>query len=370
MAEKLKVLIIEPYHGGSHKSFIEHLVRLPFAFEVMVLPARKWKWRMRLSAPYFADELKKTGRRFDRILCSTFLDAATFRGMAPEWVRKVPLLTYFHENQFAYPVQAEDERDFHFALTNMTTALASDSLAFNSEYNLRTFIEGLNGLLRHSADMRLEELIEAIGAKSRVLPLGLDFTAIDAAKEPKRDGPPTVIWNHRWEHDKNPELFFKTLFKLDQDGVDFRLLVLGQSFERQPEIFEEAMEKLKHRIVHFGFAESRPEYARWLRQGDIVASTAVQEFFGISVVEAVRAGCRPLLPKRLSYQDMYPEEFLYDYDESFAQRLKEEILKGGRLSPENAQKLTVPYSWDTIAPQYEMWIQNARIQDDTADIIL
>lgn len=367
MVEKRNVLIIEPYYGGSHKSFIEQLVRLSFAFEVMALPARKWKWRMRLSAPYFADELKKTGQRFDRIICSTFLDVATFRGMAPDWVRKVPLLTYFHENQFAYPVQAEDERDFHFALTNMTSALASDSLAFNSEYNLRTFTEGLTGLLKHSTDMRLEKHIEAIRTRSRVIPLGLDFTAIDAAEDPGRDGPPTVVWNHRWEHDKNPELFFETLFKLDSDGVDFRLLVLGQSFERQPEIFEEAREKLKHKIVHFGFADTRLEYARWLKRGDLVVSTSGHEFFGVSVLEAVRAGCRPLLPKRLSYREMFPEEFLYE-DEGFARRFKEELLRGGRLSSEMSIRLTEPYSWNKVAPLYEAWIKNARTLDDTVDI--
>ena len=24
-----------------------------------------------------------------------------------------------------------------------------------------------------------------------------------------------ILWNHRWEYDKNPELFFTTLFDLD-----------------------------------------------------------------------------------------------------------------------------------------------------------
>jgi glycosyltransferase involved in cell wall biosynthesis len=366
MAEKPRVLIIEPYHGGSHKSFIEHIVRLPFAFEVMALPARKWKWRMRLSAPHFADALRKTGKRFDRIICSTFLDVASFRGMGPKWVREVPLLTFFHENQFAYPVQAEDERDFHFALTNMTTALASDSVAFNSRYNLDTFIEGLEGLLRHATDMSLEAQIAAIKKKAMVLPLGLDFSAIDSSEELKREGPPVVVWNHRWEHDKNPELFFNTLFDLDKAGVDFGLIVLGQSFERQPDIFDEAREKLKHRIVHFGYADSRPDYANWLAQGDIVVSTSQHEFFGISIVEAVRAGCRPLLPKRLSYPEMFPDEFLYE-DEAFAQRLKKEILRGKRLTAEEARKLTDSFSWSAVAPKYVMWIQNARLWENKGD---
>jgi hypothetical protein len=103
----LRVLVLEPYYGGSHKSFLENLTQLPFTFELMTLPARKWKWRMRLAAPYFAERLANSQQRYDRILCSTFVDVAAFRGLAPAWVRSVPVLTYFHENQFVYPMQVE-----------------------------------------------------------------------------------------------------------------------------------------------------------------------------------------------------------------------------------------------------------------------
>jgi glycosyltransferase involved in cell wall biosynthesis len=313
---------------------------------------------MRLAAPFYARKLNETGRRFDRILCSAYLDAAAFRGLAPGWVREAPLLAYFHENQFAYPVQAENERDLHFALTNMTTALASDSLAFNSEYNFRSLLEGVEGLIKRPGDMKIGDPSEAIRAKSRVLPPGTDFSAIDAVKGPGRGGPPVIVWNHRWEHDKNPELFFETLFRLDREGIDFRLVVLGESFERRPAVFDEARERLSRRLLHFGYVRSRREYARWLKHGDIAVSTARHEFFGISVIEAVRAGCRPLLPRRLSYTELFPEEFLYD-DEDFAQRLKEEIAGGGRLDAEVARSLTGQFSWDALAPAYASWIKNA-----------
>jgi glycosyltransferase involved in cell wall biosynthesis len=356
----LRVLVLEPYYGGSHRAFLSGLARLPFEFEVMALPARKWKWRMRLAAPYFARKLHESGRRFDRILCSTFIDVAAFRGLAPPWGREVPLLTYFHENQFAYPVQVETERDMHFALTNMTTALASDSLAFNSSYNLSSFLDGIEDLLKYSDDLRLEDPCGAIRAKSRVLPPGVDFSAIDAEEEPRHEGAPVILWNHRWEHDKNPELFFEALFGLDREGVDFGLVVLGEAFERRPAIFEEAEKRLSHRTLHFGYAKSRREYARWLRRGDLAVSTAWHEFFGIAVIEAVRAGCRPLLPRRLSYPELFRAEFLYD-DEDFARRLKEEVLDGMRLAPGQAGELTGQFSWEALATSYTSWIRDARV---------
>jgi glycosyltransferase involved in cell wall biosynthesis len=354
----LKVLVLEPYFGGSHKSFLKGLSRhIPFKFEFKTFPARKWKWRMRIAAPYYAQALHKTGERYDRILCSTFVDVAVFRALAPSWVSNVPLLTYFHENQFAYPIQVEDERDFHFALTNMTTALASGSLAFNSSYNLNSFLEGIEKLLKQSYDLKLDNPCEEIQKKSIVLPPGIDFSIIDAAGKTEQTYPPVIVWNHRWEHDKNPEMFFEALFELDREGLDFNLVILGESFKDHPETFQKAGKTLADRILHSGYARSRRDYARRLKQGSLAVSTAKHEFFGISIIEAVRAGCRPLLPKRLSYPELFPEEFLYDED-NFLIRLKEALVKK-RLSADQSIKLTKRFSWESLAPAYKKWIAEA-----------
>ena len=36
------------------------------------------------------------------------------------------------------------------------------------------------------------------------------------------------------EHDKNPKLFFQTLYKLKDEGLDFRLVVMGESYSEVP----------------------------------------------------------------------------------------------------------------------------------------
>ena len=113
----MKILALEPYYGGSHKTFLDGLQQhLPFAFDLLTLPPRKWKWRMRLAAPYFAEKIAARRETVppDVIFCSSFVDVAALRGLLPGPMRQIPLYTYFHENQFAYPVQKEDERDFHF----------------------------------------------------------------------------------------------------------------------------------------------------------------------------------------------------------------------------------------------------------------
>lgn len=354
----MKILVLEPYFGGSHKAFLQGLVaHLPFEFEFLVLPARKWKWRMRFSAPYFA-ELLKDMEPPDRILCSTFVDVAVLKGLAPAWIRDVPVATYFHENQFVYPVQVDDERDFHFAVTNLTTALASDSLAFNSRYNLDSFLAGCREIVNKIPDMPELRWIDdekKILAKSVILHPGHDFTEIDAAPEPAPNKVPVIVWNHRWEYDKNPELFFNALFELKGQGIDFRLIVLGQSFKWQPVIFAEAEKILAEQIIHFGYAKVRADYFQFLKQGDIVVSTANHEFYGIAVLEAVRAGCCPLLPKRLSYPELLPSEYLYE-DHEFSARLKKLLAHPARLDNDKRLSLTRKFAWSELVEQYRSWL--------------
>jgi hypothetical protein len=75
----------------------------------------------------------------------------------------------------------------------------------------------------------------------------------------------------------------------------------------------------------------------------------------VLVIEAVRAGCRPVLPKKLSYTQLFPEHFLYQ-DKDFYKRLKDIVLKNRRLSLQEAANLTESFSWNTVAPLYEQWI--------------
>jgi glycosyltransferase involved in cell wall biosynthesis len=352
----VKLLVVESYYGGSHKAFLDALLReLPCEYDLLTLPAQHWKWRMRLAAPHCAGLLRERGTAgYDAIFCSSILDVAAFRGLLPPHLAALPHLVYFHENQFAYPVQVHEERDVHFSLTNLTTALAADRLAFNSRYNLESFLAGAGELLAKMPDMALPGWEEAIRAKAVVLSPGVDFGGIDAIPAMMPDnGPPVVLWNHRWEHDKDPEFFFRILLDLAEKGVDFRLIVLGQSFRSQPPIFAEAGERLASRIIHFGYAKETGDYYRLLRQADVVVSTARHEFYGMAVLEAVRAGCRPLVPDRLSYRELFPARFRYQ-DEEFAQALCQS-LQAGRLPEVEARELTKPYSWPALLPQYIRW---------------
>ncbi len=360
--DRLRILVIEPYYGGSHKIFLHELKRhLPsFEFLFLTLPARKWKWRMCTAAPWCAAQLPAK-RHVDVVLCSTFIDVASFRGLGPAWLCDVPVLTYFHENQFAYPVRHKESRDFHFGLINYLSALASDGLAFNSNFNLDSFLAGCRALEKRSPDMELD-LTDTIRAKSQVLHPGMDFEELDALPAKKDNKVTTFVWNHRWEHDKNPEAFFEPFFKLKKKQVPFKLIVVGESFQRYPDIFDQAHEQLDSHMVHFGYVKDRSGYLSLLKRGDVVVSTANHEFYGMSVIEAVRAGCRPLLPRRLSYPELFPEVFLYKNTADLYDKLRN-YCTSRDWSPEcDHVELTEKFSWNSLILNYRDWFEKARVR--------
>lgn len=358
------ILILEPYFGGSHQQFLEGLQKYVTAdYLLLTLPARKWKMRMQLSALWFVEQIKALpvcDRCFDSVLCSTFVDVAVLRALlsgVDGWNYNARILTYFHENQFVYPQRFDAPIQYQFININFHSALASDGIAFNSAYNRESFLTGCRTVLKTAKDMKFSGVIKELSGKSRILSPGIEFAEIDKIEWKTSADIPVIVWNHRWEHDKNPESFFLALELLEQRGIDFRLIVLGQSFAASPKCFVNAEKKFKNKILHFGFAPSYQQYIELLSQGDIVVSTSLHEFYGISIIEAVRAGCVPILPDRLSYPELFDEKFLYS-DDSLPERLERVIKKQCRLSPERARKMTDKFSWLCLQRRYAEWLKH------------
>lgn len=102
--------------------------------------------------------------------------------------------------------------------------------------------------------------------------------------------------------------------------MPFRLSVVGERFRSYPEAFDRIREQFSHRIEHWGFLDSRDDYDHLLRQADLVVSTALHDFQGLAMLEAMASGCVPLAPNRLAYQEYVPEQCRYDSHEQDARR--------------------------------------------------
>lgn len=364
--ETIRIALVEPYCTGSHAAWAsEFALHSRHAVELLTLPGRNWKWRMHGGAVTLAARFLALPHRPDLILATDMLDLATFLALTRATSFGCPCAIYFHENQLTYPWSPGDpdpgiKRDLHYAFINYTSALAADAVLFNSAYHRSAFLDALPGFLDRFPDAVDKGSVERIAAKSPVLPLGMDLRKLDAFRPPEGGSapgqPPLVVWNHRWEYDKDPESFFSALFDLADEGVDFRLAVLGESFGRVPEIFAVAKKRLAAQVVQWGYTDSFGEYAEWLWRGDILPVTSRQEFFGASVVQAMYCGCTPLLPDRLSYPEHLPEgerpRWLYREDDSYLRRLRSLIVDGRGASAPVAGAVA-RYDWATLAPVYD-----------------
>lgn len=357
MKRPLRFLFLESFFGGSHGDFARGLAdHSRHAIELVTMPDRFWKWRMRGAALYWAARIE-TPERYDGLIVSSLMSLAELKAL---WGgRCPPALVYFHENQLTYPAEPGERADLQPGFTNISTALAADRVVFNSQTHLSAFLAALPDFIRIMPDFRPKWVIPAIAGKCTVIHPGCHFPHAAGPERPARDDPPLIIWNHRWEHDKHPEAFFQALQRMQSQGIDFQVALLGEAYAQMPGVFQSASRQLGRRLVQYGRVASRDQYYQWLQRGSIVISTARQENFGISVVEAVYHGCLPLLPHRLSYPEILPEVFHAEYLYSSQAELENKLTDlltcdGHRQSHRRALSSAMRhYSWETMIERYD-----------------
>lgn len=333
MAAPVRILALEPYFGRFHADFLAALrTRSRHQWTVLSMPARQWRWRMRGAALHLAREAGGlASKEFDLLFAGGFLNLADFRALAPAAVGRLPAVVYFQESQLSHPPEPGQRRDLQYGFINFVTCLAATEVWFNSAFHRDAFLETAGAMLAGMPDFVPDGLPESVAAKARVMPPGTDLRPFVPGRRRERKPPLTILWNHRWEFETNPEAFFEVLYFLAQEGIPFKLAVVGETMRKWPPAFEEARRRLADRLVQFGYLPDRKDYEEQVRRSDVVVSTAIHEFFGLPVVEAVAAGCFPLVPARLSYPEIVPpdahETFFYRDERELRVKLMR-LLKG------------------------------------------
>lgn len=363
----MNILLLDPYFIESHKSWAEGYQKFSkHKIDILSLSGHHWKWRMHGGAITLANQFLESDLKPDLILATDMLDLNTFLALTRKRTANIPVALYFHENQLTYPWSPTDEdveqgRDKHYSFINVASALAADKVLFNSQYHHDAFLEELPRFLKAFPGKDTDTITEEISARSEVLPLGMDISGL-AALEPETkewSKRAVLLWNHRWEYDKNPDMFFNALYKLQEHGVDFRLIVLGRQFGQSPPIFEQAKKILADKILHWGYAETKEEYVKWLYQADIIPVTSNQDFFGASVVEALACNVKPLLPDNLAYPEHLPEaykaSFFYPAGNmhEYQRKLQRRIFDVRVLRLEKMRKFVKKYDWPEMASRYD-----------------
>lgn len=348
----MRILLLSPYDAASHASWRSGLCRnLPeHEWTCLTLPARYFTWRIRgNSLTWGLEQRQILEQDYDLLLATSMTDLATLRGLVPALAR-LPTLLYFHENQFAYPKTAHQHRSVEPQMVSLYAALCADALVFNSQYNCETFLQGLADLLRRLPDAVPAGVVERLSVKSRVLPVPVCVP--DISMIPRPMAPPVqVVWNHRWEYDKGPELLLAALEQLPPQ-LPLQVHVIGQQFRGEPPEFQRIHALLSERgwLGEWGYMADVSAYALRLVDSHLVLSTAHHDFQGLAVLEAVAAGCLPLVPDRLAYPEWFGPAFRYaDLNDLVAKLsgLVEALLVSPLLAPDVSS-----LSWPKLGPQY------------------
>lgn len=306
-----RILILSAYDAASHQRWRQQLVNsLPeFEWHCLSLPPRYFSWRIRGNALSWLNE-PLLQQPWDLLLATSMTDLASLRGFHPK-LAQVPALLYLHENQFAFPDSGRQFNSYEPQMINLYSAVAADRLLFNSEWNRQSFVQGVAGLLKKLPDALPKGLPQALLAKSSILPVPIEDKLFVKRARLTDTRCPHLLWNHRWEYDKGPDRLLKLLDNLVARGQDFRLSLVGEQFRQQPEAFAQIQQAHHSRLLHFGYQTQVEEYHQLLQQADIVLSTALHDFQGLSMLEAMASGCLALAPNRLAYPEYIPTEQCY-----------------------------------------------------------
>ncbi len=350
----MKIALIEAFYSGSHKAWADSYKKFSeHCITIFSLPGRHWKWRMHGASISLAKQLNEISESFDLLLCTDMIDLPLFKSLLKDNLNKLPIVLYMHENQLTYPWSPDDQdlklqRDNHYAFTNYTSCLVAHTVLFNSDYHRSSFLGELPKFLKMFPDENNLETIDVIKEKASTLYLGLELKNQSGVRT--KGNAIRILWNHRWEYDKNPDGFLTLLNSLENRKLEFELVLLGERYTKMPDAYYYILDKYSNRISHNAYAESKEQYWDLLSSCDVLPVTSIQDFFGISIVEAISAGVVPVLPNRLAYPEYVDQENLYTNDEE----LVDKVI--------NFQDLPIPdvsrFSWQYMARKYDEFCEH------------
>lgn len=384
----MNILFIEPFYSGSHKTWLDQVVKhSSHHIETLTMSGKYWKWRMYGAAHSMANEFMEQASlghydNLDLIIVSDMLDLSNFLSLVyPTLSQLKPIKVgiYFHENQLAYPWQDDSEdikknRDLHYGMMNYYSILSADFVLFNSSYNMNSFYEELDLILKSMPDYK-HKTIDACRRKSQVLPIGINLPEPPSDDYMATHNPstnlPVILWNHRLEHDKNPDGFLDLMIRLVHEGYQYRLAFLGEMNKSAKKKYQGKLNQLKDVLIVEGFLPYS-DYVYWLYRADIMPVTSNHDFFGISVMEGIGCHCYPLLPHRLTYPKLYDSdanpEIFYKTPEELHKKLTKllidiETRKKESLPVSDSEPYTTfsqyaqPYQWKTMITRYDRVFQ-------------
>lgn len=370
----MNILAVEPFYSGSHKAFLNGLQKHSKHNIIPVnLSYKGHKWRMHGNSVVLAGMARDVKDDIDLLLVSSMTNLPAFLSLTNPRFSNIPKIMYMHENHFTQPMPEDEDRDLTYCYLSYLSMLSADRLIFSSKFHRDDFLKALPEFLEHYPDDKHYYPGDKISEKSVVLYPGLDLQRFDAQPDFRESNEnPVIVWNQRWQFDRNPAMFFRVLNRLNDIDLKFDLILAGDTQHEKPEEFEKAWKRYGRQITHFGYVENKESYSKLLHRGDIVVSTATYEFFCVAIMEAIYCGCHPLVPNRLHYPELIPESLhkpllhapvLYDTEDDLFHYLKDLLTGESKPLPKASLKnINKHLDWSKKIDEYdEMFEEFAEI---------
>ena len=328
----------------SHQTWAEGYQRTTKEHEVHIeiVSGERWKFRMLCAAAEFESKIAIDD---DIVVVDGMFDIAVLvallKSNRPNNCPKI--LVYLHENQLTTPFTSQDrdkknQTHWHYGMAHWRSLMVADGFIFNSQTHREAFCQALPKVIneqcpRDAIQWHLERAQKLLETKCTVLRYGLELDELLQMQNKKRsvdereNAPapekidkkiPTILWNARLEEDKNPAAFLDLLHQVrrrkkeEDQSLLFQLIVLGTDPSTEKRWETRIRKEFSKELLFLGWCQDRKEYVKWLQKADIVISTARHETFGCAIVESVFCGAIPLLPKRLSYPELFRPQDLFE----------------------------------------------------------
>lgn len=221
---------------------------------------------------------------------------------------KIPALSYVHWFD-TRPVTSKIDIQKPSLLAAICGMLVSEIVGCNSEY-------GRQKILNQSSYWFNERSISELGNKIRVLPPGIDTHEFEK-KRYKREFSDTkrIIVNHRLlNYTGVRNLLSDTFPKLWERRKDFKVIVTNPSKVRLPKSLTNAKWLIMGQF-------DRTEYIKQLSTSDLVICPHKSTHWSISTLEAIYAGCIPLMNSNTFFPELM-NPILFNLNRQTANHIK------------------------------------------------
>ena len=278
----------------------------------------------------------------DIIIIDDMIDLNVFSNIINQFNNDIKYIYFMHENQLTIPWKANDrdidnKSDWIYAYQNFKCMLGANKIWWNSEYHMNDYFNNLPKLIKNKSndDWTAIKMINFAKIKSNIMYLPMDFDKINiinnTLKQEIRNKKANIseviiLWNARWESDKNPSLFLYALrhIKKIKSLPSFKLVIVGENFsyskkskhsQQSQSIFDIIHNEFKDDLLQFGYVNSYQEYILWLNLSDVLIITSDHEFFGISLMETIYCDTMVILPDNLVYTEHFKQtNYSYFYN--------------------------------------------------------